>query len=115
MTKNILKGESVYILGICNNFTRPSKIKYKVFYSKDGKCSTFNSKNTSFIENNELDTTLQLKLDAQPEEYYDPWNDCIGFRVYLHEPGEPHQSIQGGILISPGFSYYATITREKVG
>ena len=65
-------------------------------------------------EDGQCDANLVVTLNAQPEEYFDLWNDRVGFRVELHEPGETPQVFRHGKLIAPGFSYDIAIMRHKV-
>lgn len=62
------------------------------------------------------DHGLLLQLDAQPEQYYGPFNllEGTGFRVLVHDQNEWPDMENYGIDISPGFTSTIRIQRFKV-
>lgn len=62
------------------------------------------------------DHGLLLQLDAQPKQYYGPFNllEGTGFRVLVHDQNEWPDMENYGIDISPGFTSTIRIQRFKV-
>ncbi|KAK3746285.1 hypothetical protein QZH41_016538, partial [Actinostola sp. cb2023] len=80
-----------------------------------GLCYTFNA-NSSTVKMVDAGKRqgLQLRLDAQPHEYYGPFSyDATGFKIAIHEPGTFHDIDNGGYDVSPGFYTSIRIRRKK--
>ena len=90
------------------------------FLIQRGLCYTFNSGQPGYplLEQSSAgrNAGLLLQLDAQPEQYYGPFNllEGTGFRMLVHDQNEWPDMENHGIDVSPGFSNTVRIQRHKV-
>jgi len=91
-----------------------------IFFFQRGLCYTFNSGKPGYAlryqSNAGRDKGLFLQLNAQPEQYYGPFNmlEGTGFRVMIHDQNDWPDVENYGIDISPGFSSTIRVQRYKV-
>jgi len=89
-------------------------------FSKRGLCYTFNSGKPGYQLRYQpspgRSQGLILFLNAEPEQYYGPFNmfEGTGFRILIHDQNEWPDIENYGIEISPGFSSTIQIRRFKV-
>ena len=90
------------------------------FTLQRGLCYTFNSgkpgNHLRYKSNAGRNQGLLLQLNAEPEQYYGPFNlrEGTGFRVLIHDQNDWPDVENYGIDISPGFSTTIRIQRYKV-
>ena len=66
------------------------------------------------VENPGLDYGLTLRLSPQQDLYYGFAGELAGFRVHLHNKGEPPLVKENGFAVMPGTSTFVAVTMQQV-
>ena len=86
-------------------------------FNINGRCFTFNSNTSDFLNTTSPGALygLELVLNVEQYEYFLPDIDSVGFKVYLHQQGDfPYLGEHRGFTISPGMHTDVVLSTERL-
>ena len=86
-------------------------------FNINGRCFTFNSNASNFLNTTSPGALygLELVLNVEQYEYFLPDINSVGFKVYLHQQGDfPYLGEHRGFTISPGMHTDVVLSTERL-